>query len=207
MRGERRARHREVEEALPEDIVKPLTPARRAALAEFLDRPDRPEGSLTFGEVEGFLFTVAACPDPVQPSEWLPIAFGGEFPEFEDPEEAKSVLGGLLSLYNVINEDVREFGGRLPGQVKPLEKLADNMDEDAPIAQWSSGFVEGHLWLEDVWAAYGNRWKAQLENGIEETRAGVLGTGLVLCRLLSRIRAEGVRGGQEHPGSRHQECL
>lgn len=45
------------------------------------------------------------------------MVFGGEMPEFEDREEAELVLGGLLALYNVINEDVREFGGKLPSQV------------------------------------------------------------------------------------------
>jgi len=177
LRDKRRRHQKETEEAFSDDIVKPLTPARRAALAEFLNRPDRPEGSLTIGEVEGFLFTVAACPDLVPPSEWLPIVFGGELPQFEDREEAELVVGGLLALYNVINEDVREFGGRLPGQVKPRGKPADNMDQDAPIAQWSSGFVEGHLWLEDVWTAYGNRWKAQLQQGMEglERACWVLG--------------------------------
>lgn len=48
----RRKQHKEMEEAFSDDIVKPLTPARQAALAEFLDRPDRPEESLTVGEVE-----------------------------------------------------------------------------------------------------------------------------------------------------------
>lgn len=167
MTGGRRGRHKDAEAAFSEDIVKPLTPARRAALAEFLDRPDRSAESLTIGEVEGFLFTVAACPDVVQPSEWLPIVFGGEFPEFEDSEQAAAVVGGLLSLYNGINEDVREFGGQLPGHVKPREKPADNLDGDAPMAQWSSGFVEGHLWLEDVWSAYGDRWKRQMDDQID----------------------------------------
>ena len=167
MRNKRRRRHKETTEAFSDDGVKPLTPAGRAALAEFLNRPDRPEESLTIGEVEGFLFTVAACPDQVQPSEWLPLVFGGKMPEFEDREEAAVVLGGLMSLYNAINEDVREFGGKLPSHVKPRGKPADNMDQDTPIAKWSSGFVQGHLWLEDVWAAYGNRWKAQVGDRID----------------------------------------
>lgn len=42
-------------------------------LAEFLDHPDRPDGTLRFHELQGFLFAIACSPETIAPSEWLPI--------------------------------------------------------------------------------------------------------------------------------------
>ena len=136
---------------ISDDIVKPITSAARAALAEFLSRSDRPEDWLSLGEVQGFFFTVAASPDVVPPSEWLPIVFGGQPPQFETREEAELIMGTLLSLYNEINTDVREGEGRLPPEVELRDNLLANLEFDAPVAEWSRGFVEGHLWLQEIW--------------------------------------------------------
>lgn len=134
-----------------DDIVQPITSVARVALAEFLSRPGRPEDWLSMGEVQGFLFTVAASPEVVLPAEWFPIVFGGELPHFETQEEAELIMGTLLSLYNEINTDVLEGEGRLPPEVEMRDDLLANLDFDAPVAEWSRGFVEGHLWLQEIW--------------------------------------------------------
>jgi hypothetical protein len=41
----------------------------RTALAAFLADPERPVGTLTYHELQGFLFAVAAAPELVPPSE------------------------------------------------------------------------------------------------------------------------------------------
>jgi len=40
----------------------------RTALAAFLADPERPVGTLTYHELQGFLFAVAAAPELVPPS-------------------------------------------------------------------------------------------------------------------------------------------
>ncbi len=60
--------------------IKPITPEAKTLLEEFLSRPSHPEGTLSLGEVRGFLYAVTAAPDLVKPSEWLPMIFGGEEP-------------------------------------------------------------------------------------------------------------------------------
>ena len=142
------------DETFSENIVVPLTPPRRAALAEFLSRPGRPESAMTIGEVQGFFFSVAASPDLVQPAEWYAIVFGGELPTFEDREQAEGIMGALLSLFNVIVDDVREGGGRLPDEVKVRDDVLKNMDHDSPLSEWSRGFIEGHLWLQKTWQPF-----------------------------------------------------
>ena len=141
-------------ETFSENIVQQLTPPRRAALAEFLSRPGRPESAMTIGEVQGFFFSVAASPDVVQPSEWFPIVFGGELPQFEDRKQAEGIMGALVSLFSVIVDDVREGGGRLPDEVKVRDDVMENMDPDSPLSEWSRGFIEGHLWLQEIWQPF-----------------------------------------------------
>ncbi len=48
------------------------------ALRSFLEHPSRPAGTLTYHELQGFLFTVVSAPELIQPSEWLPIIFAEE---------------------------------------------------------------------------------------------------------------------------------
>jgi yecA family protein len=48
--------------------------AREArALGDFLSHADRPEGTLSFHELQGFLFAISCAPELIQPSEWLPL--------------------------------------------------------------------------------------------------------------------------------------
>lgn len=62
--------------------IKPLTRRRRVALEKFMERPGQPEGTLTYREMQGFLFTVVCAPEMVVPSEWLPRIFGEGEPSF-----------------------------------------------------------------------------------------------------------------------------
>ena len=52
-----------------------MTPSE-AELKRFLADPGRPLGTLSYHELQGFLFAIAAAPDMVRPSEWMPIVFG-----------------------------------------------------------------------------------------------------------------------------------
>jgi uncharacterized protein len=128
-----------------------MTPEQEAALEAFLSRPTNREGTLSLGEVRGFLFAVAAVPDLVKPSEWIPFIFCGEEPEFESMEQAEQVMGGLMSLYNEINAVVRAEGPRQPAGWEFREDLLANLEPDAPVSEWSRGFSAGHLWLEESW--------------------------------------------------------
>lgn len=35
----------------------------------------RPAGTLTYHELQGFLFAVASAPELIRPTEWLPLIF------------------------------------------------------------------------------------------------------------------------------------
>lgn len=122
-----------------------------AALAAFLNSSDRPEGTLSYPEVQGFLFVIASAPDLVPPSEWLPLIFGGEEPAFQDMKEADKILGRLMRLYNSLNRRVLKGTAALPEGCAFREDVLANLEVDAPIARWSRGFEFAHQWLREDW--------------------------------------------------------
>jgi uncharacterized protein len=118
------------------------------SLESFLAQPNRPPGTLQYQELQGFLFAVASAPALVRPSEWLPLVFGDQEPEFSSQDEAQRFLGELMLLYNSINEAITKGQLTLPSC---REEILTSFDVDAPVSQWSRGFMRGHQWLEDEW--------------------------------------------------------
>ena len=119
------------------------------ALRAFLEHPSRPAGTLTYHELQGFLFTVVSAPELVRPSEWLPIIFAGEEAGFTSPDETQEILGQIMALYNTINAAVLDPPTFLPADCPLRDDVLANFD--APIAGWARGFLHGHQWLEELW--------------------------------------------------------
>jgi uncharacterized protein len=124
------------------------------ALRPFLEHPNRPPGTLRYHELQGFLFAIACAPELVRPSEWMPIVFGEHEAGYESLEEAQAVLGELMALYNSVNTAVAAEHATLPTDCRFRRQVLANLDEGAPIAQWSRGFMRGHQWLEESWDPY-----------------------------------------------------
>jgi uncharacterized protein len=133
----------------PEDF-----PQARAELADFLRRGDQPEGTLTYHELEGFLFAIASAPQMVMPSEWLPPVFGEQgAPSADDAAEAEWAFQGLMGVYNRINAEVLEGRVGLPAGLEVASEPVANVGPDSPLGQWSAGFAMGQDFLEEVWNA------------------------------------------------------
>jgi yecA family protein len=125
-----------------------------AALRSFLEHPSRPPDTLTYHELQGFLFSIACAPELVKPSEWMPMVFGEVDAGYATLEEAEAIITELMTLYNDVNAAVREGRAALPAGCQfRLHDLA-NLDDDAPVGQWSRGFLRGHQWLEETWDPY-----------------------------------------------------
>jgi uncharacterized protein len=124
------------------------------SLRAFLEDPARPTGTLRYHELQGFLFAIASAPQLIRPSEWMPLVFGDVEPEYASLDEAKRLLGELMSLYNSVNASVSSERATLPADCTFHDDVLANLDDDSPISQWSRGFMHGHRWLEDLWDAY-----------------------------------------------------
>ena len=123
-------------------------------LTEFLDSPERPDGTLRFHELQGFLFAIASSPEMIAPSEWLPMIGDDEGLKFADQNEAQEILGLVMALYNEVNTAVLERSNTLPAGCAFDEDILKNFEDDSSISQWSRGFASGHDWLAEVWEEY-----------------------------------------------------
>jgi uncharacterized protein len=64
-------------------------PSRSGGLDRFLMSDRSPPDSMMLSDLDGFLSGIAVGPELVLPSEWLPLVWDGEAPEFADESEAK----------------------------------------------------------------------------------------------------------------------
>lgn len=124
-----------------------------AVLQPFLADAQRPEDTLNYQELLGFLFAVACSPEMIQPSDWLPEVFNDQDAAYADLAEAERVMQAMMTLYNQINQEVGRGYPLLPASCQPVADPMANLDEQAPLSQWSRGFLVAHEWLTEVWEA------------------------------------------------------
>jgi len=76
------------------------------ALHKFLVSNRSPPDGMMLSELDGFLTGLAIEPMLVRPSEWLPLIWGGEAPEFADLDEANAILADIMGRYNDIIDEI-----------------------------------------------------------------------------------------------------
>ena len=137
------------------DTLRAMLPAPDpSALQAFLADAARPADTLRYHELQGFLFAVASAPEPILPSEWQPLIFGDKEVDYASLDEAQEILGQIMALYNTVNAAVIDAPTLLPADCQLRDDVPANFEDDAPMAQWSRGFLLGHQWLEELWKDY-----------------------------------------------------
>jgi len=131
-----------------------MTPTDNTQLIQFLASQDRPEGTLNYHQLQGFLFAICCSPELIRPSEWMPLIFNEQEAQFSSTNEAEAITQALMNLYNEINAQVFESRVKLPDDITIAENAMDNVGEDVPLGQWSSGFYICHDWLIELWNKY-----------------------------------------------------
>jgi uncharacterized protein len=121
----------------------PVTGVGPEALEAFLESDRSPPDSMQLSDLDGFLTGIAIGPELIMPSEWLPIVWGGEEPVFEDDREAEAVLGGIMSRFNEILQQVEE---------KTFEPILWTTSDDMVIAaDWAEGFAMAIGLRQEAW--------------------------------------------------------
>jgi len=114
-------------------------------LDSFLMSDRSPSDSMMLSDLDGFLTGIAIGPELVLPSEWLPLIWGGDAPEFADEDEAKAILDAIMSRYNEI-----------------LRRIADDTldpifwaDRDGTLiaVDWAEGFLQAIMLRADAWGS------------------------------------------------------
>lgn len=114
-------------------------------LDEYLTSDRSPPDSMDVSQLDGFLAGVVIGPQPVPPSEFLPVVWGGAEPSFETPEEAEAVLGSILGRYNEIVESLESD----PPSYAPVfwqDGLGNTVTED-----WAVGFMQAVSLRPEAW--------------------------------------------------------
>ena len=120
-------------------------------LETFLVDPRWADDAVPYAELPGFLFAVLNGPELIPPSEWIQEIFGGVEPEYASPEHAQAVLDELMALHDASGALLPSDPAGLPAGVAFRKPPLANFDDDAPLAAWARGFVNGYGWIEDSW--------------------------------------------------------
>ena len=134
---------------------------------------------------------MVSAPELIPPSEWMPMIFGEAHVWHVTFDQFQGIVDQIIALHNTINDAVLDPPAVLPLDCPLWENVLDNFTDTAPIAQWSRGFLHGHLWLEDLW----EETVPQALN--EEFRSALLTLSFFSSRKTSEaFHAEVATGGQ-----------
>lgn len=136
---------------LPE-LIDNFTDAQAEALEKFLAAPERPEGTMDYFMLTGFLFAVGYAPEVIMPSDWLPVVFNDRDPNYQSEREFQEIVGAMLSLYNFISQEAGEDKVHVPPGCHIHDDPVANFNP-APLGRWADGFRNGYAWMEDAWDA------------------------------------------------------
>ena len=115
------------------------------ALDDYLLCDHAPADSMGLSDLDGFLTGIVVGPELILPSEWLPVIWGGEEPEFETEAEMRIVLGAIMGRYN-------EIAGCLDSEPENFEPIFMEGPEDEVIASdWASGFLDAISLRPKAW--------------------------------------------------------
>jgi uncharacterized protein len=126
------------------EVVEP-DPVDLEPLGDYLDSARAPDSCMDLSELDGFLAGLAAGPESVPPSEWLPMVWDEEDPEFADEEEADLVLGTMFARYN-------EIASGLDGEEPTYDPVYwQDATGRTVVEDWTFGFMRAVGLRRDAW--------------------------------------------------------
>lgn len=120
----------------------------------FLASDERPEGTMIYPELFGYIFAIACSPVAIAFEEWFPLIFNDHAPQFADANEEKRIKQAIFAIYQDAIQQVRLGQVKLPDWCVIENPPMTNFAEESMLTHWSRGVVEGHHWLADVWKTY-----------------------------------------------------
>ena len=137
-------------------------------LDEFLLK-EAGEDAMLLSELDGFLAGLIVCPEAVMPSEWMPVVWGGEGPEFDDVDQAQAISSLILGHYNDIIRRLDQ------GRYSPIYYI--DTDDKVMWETWIGGFVEAMRLRPEAWLAWAEDQDPDLESAwLVLARLGELAT-------------------------------
>lgn len=123
-----------------------LTAKEKKTLKHLLSLAPEPDMTFSFDELMGFMFGLGITPDIVPPSEWLPVIFAGDSPEYDSLEQMNEMTGCLMQVYNKFTAAFQQETLSLPFAIEQIEDHQFDM-----LYDWVSGFEEALALRDEIW--------------------------------------------------------
>jgi uncharacterized protein len=115
-------------------ITAPLSQPELDALETLLGSEVYHDDAMPLDALQGLFFALAAAPDPVPPSRWMPVALG-ENPRYASDDQAQQALDLVMRYYNqCIRAAATDDFALL------LYRREDGAED---LATWCAGYLEG----------------------------------------------------------------
>ena len=128
-----------------EDPFSLFGPIDLDALDDYLMSDHAPDDSMGLSDLDGFLTGIVVGPELILPSEWLPVIWGGEGPQFQTEDEMRTVLGTIMGRYNEI---VACFNGD-PDEFDPI--FWEGPEGEVIASDWAGGFLDVVALRPEAW--------------------------------------------------------
>jgi uncharacterized protein len=115
------------------------------ALESYLNSDDSPEECMDLSELDGFLAGLIVGPEAVPPSEWLPLIWDNEDPNFADEVQANLILGTILGRYNEIADSLDTD----PVEYSPV--FWQDFTGATIVEDWAIGFMQAVSLRQAEW--------------------------------------------------------
>jgi uncharacterized protein len=133
------------------------------ALDHYLLSDHAPDNSMGLSDLDGFLTGIVVGPELILPSEWLPVIWGGEEPEFKTEAAMRTVLGTIMGRYN----EIAAYMDSDPDEFDPI--FWEGPGGEVVATDWAGGFLDAVALRSLAWGPL-----------IEDDRAGILMAPLFL---------------------------
>jgi uncharacterized protein len=95
-----------------------------------------PANCMGLSDLDGFLTGIVLGPELILPSEWLPVIWGTDEPDFASTEEALAILGTIMSRYIEIVTNLDAD----PRRFDPV--FWQRQGGEIVVEDWAAGFLD-----------------------------------------------------------------
>jgi len=115
------------------------------ALDDYLMSDHAPDDCMGLSDLDGFLTGIVVSPELILPSEWLPVIWGGQEPEFRTEAEMRTVLGTIMGRY----DEIVAFLADDPDDLDPI--FWEGPEGKVIASDWAGGFLDAVALRPQAW--------------------------------------------------------